>query len=57
MVSDSGVITENPGYYDWTPSVAKTKSKCKVKVVLKDKDGNSVGSDLNDGYFTISPPP
>ena len=49
------VITENPGYYDWTPSVGKTKSKCKVKVVLENAGGNSVGSDLSDGYFKISP--
>jgi hypothetical protein len=46
-------ITENLGYYDWTPSAGKTKKKCKVKVVLKDEDGNSVASDLSDGYFTI----
>jgi hypothetical protein len=49
-----GAITGNSGYYDWTPSLKKTKSKCKVKVVLKDKDGNSVGSDSSDGYFTIA---
>jgi len=48
----------NPGSYDgWTvPDVPKTKSKCKVKVVLKDARGNTVGSDVSDASFTISPP-
>jgi len=46
---------ENPGTYDWTPDVPKTKSKCMVKVVLKDAGGNTVGSDTSDGYFTIQP--
>jgi len=47
----------NPGSYDgWTvPDVLKTKSKCKVKVVLKDARGNTVGKDTSDGYFTIQP--
>jgi hypothetical protein len=42
--------------YSWTlPAVKIDKQKCKVKVVLEDKDGNSLGSDLSDGYFTIEP--
>jgi hypothetical protein len=46
----------NPGTHAWTvPGVSKTKSKCKVKVVLKDAKGNTVGSDTSDGYFTIQP--
>jgi hypothetical protein len=49
-------LTENTGSYDWTvPDVPKTKSKCLVKVVLKDAKGNTVGSDTSDGYFTIQP--
>jgi len=45
---------ENPGFYEWiAPDVPKTKSKCKVKVVLKDANGNTVGSDTSDAYFTI----
>jgi len=49
---------ENPGTYDWTvPVVPKTKSKCKVKVVLKDAKGNTVGSDTSDSSFTIEPAP
>ena len=49
----------NPGSYDdWTvPDVPKIKRKCKVKVVLKDAKGNTVGSDTSDGYFTIEPAP
>jgi len=50
------ILGGNPGLYDWTvPGVPKTKSKCKVKVVLKDAKGNTVGSDTSDGYFTIEP--
>jgi len=49
----------NPGsYHDWTvPNVPKTKIKCKVKVVLKDARGNTVGSDTSDSSFTIEPTP
>jgi hypothetical protein len=46
----------NPGTYTWqVPTVISTKTKCKVKVVLKDSAGNVVGSDLSDGFFTINP--
>ena len=50
-------LNGNPGSYDeWTvPDVPKTKSKCKVKVVLKDVNGKTVGRDRSDGYFTIGP--
>jgi len=49
----------NPGSYGaWTvPDVPKTKSKCKVKVVLKDARENTVGSDASDSSFTIEPAP
>jgi len=47
---------DNPGTHAWTvPDVSKTKSNCKVKVVLKDGKGNTVGSDTSDSYFTIEP--
>jgi hypothetical protein len=46
----------NPETHLWTvPDVPKTKTKCKVKVVLKDAKRNNVGSDTSDGYFTIEP--
>ena len=49
---------DNPGAHAWTvPDVSETKSKCKVKVVLKDAAGNTVGSDTSDGSFTIEPGP
>jgi hypothetical protein len=43
-----------PGNYSWTvPDVTKAKNKCKVKVELKDTNGNSLGTDSSNGYFTI----
>ena len=48
----------NPGTYDWTvPSLTTAKTNCKVKVVLRDSAGNSVGSDVSDQVFTMQPPP
>jgi hypothetical protein len=36
------IVGSNPGTYAWTvPVVTKIKSKCKVKVVLKDAKGNT----------------
>jgi len=37
------------------PTVTKAKSKCKVRVVLKDASNRKVGSDVSDGIFTINP--
>jgi hypothetical protein len=49
-------LTGNPGTFGWTiPAVTAAKTKCKVKVVLKDMTGLSVGSDLSDSFFTIAP--
>jgi hypothetical protein len=46
----------NPGTHPWTvPTVSTSKTKCKVKVVLKDSAGNTIGSDVSDAFFTISP--
>ena len=48
-------VTGNPGSYSWTlPQVAQSKSKCKVKVELKDAGGNTIGSDMSDSIFTIN---
>jgi hypothetical protein len=45
-------LTGNPGSYNWTvPNVSS--SSCKVKVVLKDSGGVTVGNDISDGVFTI----
>jgi hypothetical protein len=44
----------NPGSYYWTvPNVSS--SSCKVKVLLKDAGGATVGNDVSDGLFTIQP--
>jgi hypothetical protein len=49
-------LTGNPESYLWPiPTVQKTKTKCKVKVVLKDANGLTMGSDVSDDYFTIQP--
>jgi hypothetical protein len=52
-------ITALPGSaveYEWTlPTLSVPKTKCKVKVVLKDSAGKVVGSDTSDAYFTIGP--
>jgi hypothetical protein len=47
---------ENLGEYEWTPVTGKTKSRCKVKVVLKDAANVTVGSDVSDGVSTVQPP-
>ena len=42
--------------HEWTvPEVVKRKTKCKVKVVLKDAGGVTLGSDVSDAYFTVNP--
>ena len=38
------------------PKVTTNKTKCKVKVVLKDGNGKTVGSDVSDRVFTILKP-
>jgi hypothetical protein len=53
----AGTETGNPETHSWTPSVAMTKTKCKVKVVLKDQNGLSLGNDVSDAVFTIIPIP
>jgi hypothetical protein len=49
-------LNGNPASDFWTvPTVARSKTNCKVKVVLYDASGYSVGSDVSDGTFTINP--
>jgi hypothetical protein len=44
----------NPGaYLDTIRPVSMDKKKCKVKVVLKDRKGKTIGSDVSDGTFSI----
>ncbi len=45
-----------PASYEWTPPVvSKEKSRCKLKLVLKDAIGMKVGTDKSDGTFKIAP--
>lgn len=47
-------VKGNPGSYDWTvPDVSS--SSCKIKVMLKDAGGATVGNNVSDGFFTIQP--
>jgi uncharacterized protein (DUF362 family) len=50
-------ITSLPGdavSFDWpVPTVKAKKPNCKVRVILKDINEKTVGSDVSDGYFTI----
>jgi hypothetical protein len=51
-----GTLAGNPGTFPWTVKpVASPKTKCKIKVVLKDAGGATVGSDLSNAPFTINP--
>jgi len=47
-------IGDYPDMYPWqVPRPAKTKTKCRVKVVLKDAHGQKVGVDVSDNNFAI----
>jgi len=44
------------GNYPWVvPTVKRAKNECKVKVVLKDVDGRTVGADSSDTFFRVQP--
>jgi hypothetical protein len=46
----------NPSTHEWSvPKVRNTKSRCKVKVILKDAQRKIIGNDTSDHYFTIGP--
>jgi hypothetical protein len=50
-------LTEVVPDYTWTlPDVAANKNKCKVKIVLKDATGRTIGTDTSDAYFRILAP-
>ncbi len=47
-------LESNDGHYEWTvPAVSSLKTRCKLKVILKDALGNRLGSDQSDGFFAI----
>ncbi|NJD56564.1 MAG: hypothetical protein FIA94_09200 [Nitrospirae bacterium] len=44
----------NPGAYEWrVPVLTNGKKKCRIKVVLRDAAGNSLGRDASDAVFSI----
>jgi C1A family cysteine protease len=48
-------LADDPGSYLWpVPPVGGDKTKCKVKMVLKDAMGNMVGNDTSNDTFTIT---
>ena len=45
-------LVGNPSYYDWlVPNVGS--SQCKVRVILKDVNEETIGMDSSDGVFRI----
>jgi hypothetical protein len=53
---DTSVDSANDGSFTWNvPTVTSPKNNSKVKIVLKDASGNTVGSDVSD-VFTIQLP-
>jgi len=51
-------LPENPETYGWNvPLLKATKTKCRIKVVLKDVAGKTVASDTSDATFTINSSP
>jgi hypothetical protein len=52
----AGEVTGGETSLKWViPDVLKLKEKCKVKVVLKDAERKTLGSDMSDQTFTIQP--
>ena len=45
----------NPGSYKWTVPSATAAYTSKIKVALKSSTGSSLGSDVSNAYFNISP--
>ena len=55
---DTTADPPDDGNFLWTvPKVAKEKTKCRVKIVLKSASGKALGSDVSDDVFTIQPAP
>jgi hypothetical protein len=47
-------VVGNPGTANWTVPAAAS-ARCKVKVVLQDALGKTMGTDMSDSTFTIGP--
>jgi hypothetical protein len=50
----AGSFTGDPGIYDWTPSVAASKTVCQIRVDLFG-GGRRIGADASNGSFTVNP--
>jgi hypothetical protein len=50
-----GTVKGNPGNYPFRVPLFMSSDTSKVKVVLKDTNGKTVGTDTSDRYFTIQP--
>jgi len=49
-------VAGNPGSYDWKPpAVGHYRSNCRVRVILRDAEGRSLGKDESDAVFAIAP--
>lgn len=49
-------LSGNPGEYAWVvPAIQRASRHCKVRIVLEDADGRSLGKDTSDAAFTIYP--
>ena len=49
-------VGENPGEHAWTiPDVTTPNTKFKVKVILKNAAGNTIGSDVSDVFLKVVP--
>jgi hypothetical protein len=50
-------LTAGSHSYTWTtvPTVTTANPNCKVKVVLKNSSGSTIGTDMSDAVFTINP--
>jgi hypothetical protein len=47
---------DDPGaYLSMVFTASRAKKKCKVKFLLEDKEGKSLGSNTSDNYFRIRP--
>jgi alkaline phosphatase len=52
------LATGSHSYDQWIPTCNKPKDNCcKLRVELKDADGNILGTDASDGWLTIQPAP
>ncbi|NJD56144.1 MAG: hypothetical protein FIA94_07025 [Nitrospirae bacterium] len=52
-----GTQSGNTGRYDnWGPVATRTSANCKVRVVLEDANGVTMGNDKSDTTFTIMTP-